>query len=1002
MKWLSDVMKELSAVSILSRQARCLSGMSISLFVFIFLLFSSCSYAEVSKLDDYFTENWTTRDGLPHNTINSISQTADGYLWFATWEGVVRYNGRQFKTYNRDSIAGLLDPGTRTLTLDDHGDLLLGGARGWLGRHGDDGWHHWPNFPALINDVAPDKQGNLWVATEGHGLFLQYADGRRVQFLVQDGLPSNVLYSLFIDEQERVWVGTAEGLVFVDQHLQLHRLSALPAAPVFELTSNQQGILLAGSGAGLYLISGQDVQLLVPELKNVPVSELLVENDMIWIGTVDRGLLRFSPQYGLEQLNSEKRLLNNRVLSLFIDREKSVWVGTNGGLFRLRDAPFTSYTIDKGMVGNYVRTVLSHSDGSIWVGTDRGLNRIQNRVIQRIDLSTVSRGQSVLSLAEDLSDGSVWIGTHSDGLIQWQNGSIKTHYSHTDGLAADEVRTILPLNDGGLWVGTSNGLSYIQPSGIHSYGREHGLPSSFITALHHTADGRLFIGTGVGVALMQHEQIQMLDLSAYDHAEFVFGFAEDKAANILWMTTDRGLLSYQLNNGNITLLGRKAGFPFDKFFQLVIDHQQFFWISTNRGILRVAREQALALIDNQITHLNVELFDESDGMQSAQANGGSGPAAALHQDGSVWIATSAGVATIQPQNLLRSSAVVLPVVIEELQVNGQLYDWQQKLQLPAGSSRIELQFAGLGFVMPQRIQYRTRLDGFDHDWTERGSLNVAEYTNLAPGHYRFRVSASYPQGVWSPDEVVEFTIAPFWWQRTLFWLLLAFVCISLSIIAVRWRFVSLHRNELRLKHQVAEKTAVLQQQADELRQANQEKSALVEKLRLQSEAFARQARVDELTNLFNRRAFDETLQYEYLRAGRTQLPLSLLLIDIDHFKEVNDNWSHTVGDEILKRVALEVRRHCRQIDTPARWGGEEFAVLLPETSLPQAAEIAERLRHTIAVTDYSAIAESLQVTISIGVAEYSGTLHIRQLLSKADEALYKAKQAGRNRVVINS
>ncbi|MDX3773172.1 diguanylate cyclase [Chromatiaceae bacterium AAb-1] len=957
-------------------------------------------YAAVSKLEDYFKESWTTRDGLPHNTINSIRQTADGYLWLATWEGVVRYNGRQFKVFGRDNISGLPDSGARVLTLDHHGELLVGGARGGLAKNGDSGWFSWPAFPALVNDVMPDNNGRLWVATEGHGLFLQFADGHRQQFTEGNGLPSNIVYTLFIDQHNMLWVGTANGLVFIDPELKLHPFTALSSAPVFVLASNHQGELLVGSGQGLFLLQADKARLLLPELENVPVSELLVEQDVIWIGTVDRGLLRLS-EHGLEQLNIERGLPNNRILALFMDREQSLWVGTNGGLFRLRDAPFTSYNTEKGLADNYVRSVLSHSDGSLWIGTSRGLNRMVGRKLETIELGPASRGQSVLSLAEDKTDGSVWIGTYSDGLIQWHNGQIKAHYNHVNGLAADEVRAILPLDDGSLWVGTANGLNYIHQQQIRFYGTEHGLPGSFIMALHQTHDGRLFIGTGVGVAIIQQDNIRALDFSGLDNAEYAFGFAEDKVANILWMTTDRGLLCYQLDSGKMALIGRNAGIPFDKLFQLVIDKQQFFWISTNRGILRLTYEQVMAVALGLATGLKVELFGESDGMESAQANGGSSPAATMHHDGSVWIATSAGVTTVQPDNLKRFSAVVPPVVIEELMVNSQSYNWQGVLQLPAGSSRIELKFAGLGFIMPQRIQYRTRLEGFDSDWVERGTLNFAEYTNLSPGHYKFRVSASYPQGAWSEDEaVLEFSITPFWWQRSGFWLLLLLAVISLTVLAVRWRLANLRHSELRLKRQVAAKTAVLQQQADELRAANQEKSELVERLRVQSEAFERQARLDGLTGLANRRAFDEALQHEYLRASRSQQPLSLALLDIDHFKLVNDNWSHTIGDEVLKCVAREIKLHCRQTDTVARWGGEEFAILLPETSLAQAAEMSERLREAIAAIDCTAVACQLKVTVSIGVAEHTGTLHTRQLLSKADEALYKAKQAGRDQVML--
>ena len=190
---------------------------------------------------------------------------------------------------------------------------------------------------------------------------------------------------------------------------------------------------------------------------------------------------------------------------------------------------------------------------------------------------------------------------------------------------------------------------------------------------------------------------------------------------------------------------------------------------------------------------------------------------------------------------------------------------------------------------------------------------------------------------------------------------------------VRWRLGSLKRSELKLKLQVAEKTAEL----------------------------AALARLDSLTGLANRRAFDEAMQHELKRAKRQHEPLCLALLDIDHFKKVNDNWSHTVGDEVLKRVAATLQTHCRDIDSLARWGGEEFVILLPDTPIAMAEEVCDRLRQQVASADYSDIVSGLTVTLSIGLAILDDKNDGKQLLIDADKALYQAKKQGRNTVITN-
>lgn len=930
------------------------------------------SAEQVPALDNYFKESLNTRSGLPHNTINAIAQTADGYLWFGTWEGVARYNGREFRIFDRSPETGLPDVGVRTFFLDQHQALWIGGSRGGIVRVKNGQWQAYPPVGVLINRLLLDNQERLWIATEGNGLFMQNSAGERVQYLRQDGLPSEQIHSLIQDKQGRIWVGTSDGLVYLDEQLHIQPVAAdqYNGVPVFALALNHQGELLVGTERGLFLSTANSEEPLTL-LHNVPVSALLFENEhILWIGTIDRGLLR--QHAGItEELDIRQGLPNNRVLALLLDSEQNLWVGTNGGVFRLRDAPFSTFTTDQGLAGNYVRTVLSHSDGCMYIGTSRGLSRYCAGEIENIDLSAVSVGQSVLSLAEG-PDQSLWVGTYADGLIELYQGQIKRHFHTTTGLPANEVRASLPLADGTIWVGTALGASRISAEGINTLGREDGLPSPFIMALYQSIDGRVFIGSGAGVAILENGKLTPLNLTQFDDTSYAFGFTEDLSAGLLWMATDRGLLAYDLQSGQIAMIGREQGMPFDKLFQLVIDKQGYFWVSSNRGVLRISRSQALEVLAGTRSRVDIELFGESDGMASAQANGGSAKAAALHNDGSVWIATSIGVSRVQPERLQQFATILPPVVIEQLLVEGRNLTFSATQVLPAGTNRVEIQYAGLGYIMSQRIQYRTLLEGFDQDWVQRGSYISAEYTNLPPGRYRFRVSAAYPGGDWSKNEAeLTFEILPHLWQRQWFQALVVFTMLILLVLAIRWRLASLKRNELRLLKLVSEQTTELQ-------------------------LLARQ---DALTGLANRRAFDEALQHEYLRAQRAQSTLCLALLDVDHFKQVNDKLSHAVGDEVLKRIAAVLKQQSRTVDMLARWGGEEFVILLPDTSLDDAAEVCERLRQKIEKLDLSELAADLKMTVSIGLTT-NYKLALPQLLISADKALYQAKRQGRNRLVM--
>jgi diguanylate cyclase (GGDEF)-like protein len=448
-------------------------------------------------------------------------------------------------------------------------------------------------------------------------------------------------------------------------------------------------------------------------------------------------------------------------------------------------------------------------------------------------------------------------------------------------------------------------------------------------------------------------------------------------------------------------IAEKIGAPdeVETIFQVTADREQNFWLSSNRGVIRVARADADAVADGRQPMLTAEVFGEGDGMNSAQCNGGSNPAAAITRDGRVWVATAKGLSVVAPAQLSRFARIDAPVAIEEVRVDDKVLAPQDTLLLPAGTRRLELHFAGLSYLMPQKIRYRYLLEGFDNEWIDRGTLRFAQFTNLAPGSYKFRVSAANPGGGWNPREAsLHFEIRPFLWQRPLFWAVVALMGLCAMLVAYRWRTHALRANERRLRELVEQRTRDLREQSERLFRANEEKTTLLERLREQAEISERQAREDALTGLANRRHFDERLADEFARACRDRQPLCLALLDIDHFKRINDSYSHAIGDAALKTVADVMRSETRGSDVVARYGGEEFALLFPRTGHDEAMGLMERLREAITRCDFSDFATDLRISVSIGVSDREGLAHHERMVSRADTFLYEAKNGGRNRV----
>ena len=953
----------------------------------------------------FYREIWTTRQGLPHNQVNAIDQTPDGYLWLGTWEGLVRYNGLEFQIFDRKNTPALKDNGIRSVRASADGAVVIGTSRGGVTIKRGDDWQTLREEDGLaqdeIMDAVLDRQGRLWVATESAGI-TRIDGGQVAQFNSGNGLPGDITYGLLLARDDTVWAATAAGLVrFVDgRPVRVGQAAGLPDAPVFRVIQLANGDLVAGTERGAYRgRNGRFVPLspLLP-MDGIPsLAEDIAGN--LWVGTVNNGLLRLSGK-GVERFSTQRGLPNNRVAALQVDREGSLWAGTNAGLLRLSDTPFTTWNGEQGLSDDYVRALAENPTGGVWIGTGRGLNLWrENRIAQSFTAADGLPGDSILSLLVS-SDGSLLVGSYTVGVYRMRNGKVVEHHHNANGMpGSNQVRALVEGRDGALWIGTTRGLVRLRDGVFKLFGSAEGLPRDFIISLHRARDGSIWVGTTNGAARIVGDKVSVLGMQVVNGAQDVFGFHED-ADGTLWMATDRGLVRHR--DGVLRFVGVQHGLPVDTLFAVVDDGRDNLWLTSNRGVLRVAREAVEAVMDGKATRVPLDHFGEADGLVSAQANGGSGPAALMDRDGAIWVATARGAASVAP-DLMHLYRHELPrVVLEQVLANDVSIPLAPVLQLPPGTRKLEFRYAALSFLTPRFLQYRYRLDGMDGGWIERGNQRVAQYTNLPAGKYRFDVNVSAPSlgHGWSDDVTsIQIEIAPQLWQRKSFLVALGIALLLLAYGAIRWRLGSLRKRASHLEGVVRQRTQDLRAQTDRLQQSDAEKSSLLERLRVQSEAFERMALEDELTGIGNRRNLDTRLGQVFHDAVASGQPMSLALFDIDDFKQVNDTFGHAYGDAVLREIAIRTVSILRTEDFLFRWGGEEFLVVLRNCDLPRARGVAEKVRHIIADSPITEGPTSLSITITVGLSQYNGG-SIDDLINRADEALYVGKRNGKNMVVV--
>ncbi len=960
-------------------------------------------------LRDYAIDVWTSRNGLPHNSLRDIAQTPEGHLWFATWEGLVRYNGLDFTVYDRGTRPGLRDNGVGALLVDRDGALWISDSRGNVTRRGPDGvWKvfgHQPDNPqVLIQAMQMDSHGRLWLLYEGKGIGSLDVDGRFTYLPPPADVPMAMSFTkLVVDAQDRVWVGTLDGLVLRDNDGVLRR-----APESFGLGRGLVWPYRAPDGV-VWIVAGERIYRMVdgvPQLQHrlpgvMHITAMLQDrHGDLWLGTENQGLLRLS-RHGLERLPAGLSLPGGRVVSLREDAEGSICVGANGGLYRLRETLFSSYTERDGLSGDYIRTVFEDQQRQLWIGSASGLDRrgADGRFTPVILRNSGGKAPSVLSLAQD-HQGDMWVGTFGDGIFRLApDGRTLRRYDTSDGLPGGNIRAMSVDRQGAVWAGTQKGVVRIDAHGVEVPAIA-GMPGGLITALAHDAEGALWIGTIEGIRVLRGDRVQAIDLAPLGGGRSVFGFQQ--IGDAMWVSSDRGL--YRWEEGRLARVGLEQGMPVDTVFQLVPDRVGNVWISSNRGVLRTDMAMLDQVADGRRARVEVEHYNEIDGMANSQANGSSGPSAILRHDGTFWVVTAGGLSTVDPLRLQRfRERLAPPAVIESVQVDGKPLHWQgSNHNTIPGGRRLSVSYVGLSYLMSERIRYRTRLAGLDRGWIERGQQRSVEFIGLPPGDYTLHVSAAHPGGTWSGSEAVwSFTVEPFLWQRRSVQAVAALLLLAGLIALYRYLINRYKASNIRLARLVDAATRDLQAQTVNLQALNQEKTELADRLAVQAEQFERQAREDALTGLPNRRAFDEALARDFARSQRSGHPLCLVVLDIDHFKEVNDCHSHSVGDVVLIEVARVIASACRDSDMPARTGGEEFTLLLNDTRLDEAAQVCARLRGLFHDHPDWAGVPGLKVTFSAGLVELDADDRTPMLLyQRADRALYRAKSDGRDRTSI--
>ncbi|HEX7318345.1 MAG TPA: two-component regulator propeller domain-containing protein [Pyrinomonadaceae bacterium] len=747
----------------------------------------------------YRFESWTADEGLPQNSVRSILQTRDGYLWLTTFDGLVRFDGVRFKVFDKSNTRGLRANRFTSLHEDRDGTLWAGRGDGGVTLYRGGVFTSYTAADGLpaseVMGFAPDLKGELLIGI-GDGQFYM-RDGGFVaappEYQAQD-------VRFYLAPSGAQWTISKSGATQVGGG----RVTEYPLKLSFSGSGvwpyeDSQGNLWLGDESGVYRLRDGQVTRYT-EQSGVPPRMLLrpsCEDDEggVWFATgpvhlAGVGLARFKD--GRFNVYGGSELSGLTINCLYKDREGNIWVGTSRGLHRVTKEVVNSYSTAEGLLHREVYPILQARNGDIWVGSIRGLSRFREGAFENTLLPEPYH--VVQALGED-GAGRLWVGIVG-GLLCFENGKLKI-LSSLIGNAT--VSTIHTDRDGNVWVGCARGLFKFEGERVAAhYTTRDGLPKDDVTVIHEDRQGRLWTATSGALAQFKDGRFISYPMNEGAGTNHVWTIYED-AEGTFWVGTyDDGLSRFR--EGRFFNYRVEHGLFNNGVFQILEDRRGYFWISCNKGIYRVSRRELNDFADGRVARINSVAYGKQDGMLNVECNGGRLPAGIKARDGRFWFPTQEGIAVVDPE-AAHVNPRPPPVLIESVTLEREAVEFRGGLTIQPGQRDLEISYTGLSYVKPEQVKFKYRLEGLRDEWVEAGTRRTAYFPYLPPGSYTFRVMAANSDGVWNDvgASIPVVVRAPFW-ERWWFWLLCAGAVAGSAFFIIRGRLA-------RLKEKQAEREA---------------------------------------------------------------------------------------------------------------------------------------------------------------------------------------------------
>lgn len=769
-------------------------------------------------LSQYRHDQWSEEQGVPGGPVYAIAQTADGYLWLGTEQGLVQFDGLSFCLLQHVAFPALPAGPVLGLATDAEGNLWIRPQSPSLVRYRAGKFENVltalaraePGVTAMVRGAS----GELLFSTLVNGT-LKYKAGKLVTLAPMSNRPNFLVIAMAEVPNGDLWLGTRDtGLFRLSGAQTVNLTEGLPDRKINCLLPAEKGELWIGTDRGVVRWNGSELSQagLPAALTHVQALTLTRDRDAnIWVGTNAHGLLRFNAQ-GVAALAEDARGTSKAVTAVFEDREGNLWIGRANGLERLREATFLALT---DLPAEKNGPLYVDAENRVWLAPLTGGLHWREQTGQRGRVTVAGLDKDVVYALAG-GGGELWIGRQRGGLTQLRlrgGAASAITYTQAEGLAQNSVYAVCRTRDGSVWAGTLNGgLSRFSAGKFTTYTQAQGLASNTVLALLESFDGTLWVATPNGLSAWSNGRWQTYTASDGLPSDAVNCLSED-ALGVLWIGTNAGLAAF--HSGRFQPLLVRPAALHEPILGIAADQQGAIWLATANRVLRVRRD---GLLGGTPGEAEVREFGLADGLPSV-AGVKRFQSVVADARGRIWFSLNRGLAVADPARLSSNAAPAL-VHLETILADGQPLALNEPLRISAARQRLTFGFAGLSLTLPQQVRFRYKLDGFEAGWNAPQTAREAVYTNLNPGPYRFRVSASNADGRWNDAEAtLAFQITPLFWQTWWFRLapVLAGGLLMLGLYRLRLRQMTRQMN-VRFEERLAERTRIAQELHDTLLQ----------------------------------------------------------------------------------------------------------------------------------------------------------------------------------------